>query len=96
MYVSKKFAAIAASLAVMAPVGIAQATHESGQAGAPGQICKPLLKAQKEQMRAFRNQTPTPSNAEVKAFRKAQKAAYKGCIQGAADARSHEEPPAGS
>lgn len=73
----------------MVPVGIAQATHETGKAGAPGQVCKPLKQSQKSQLRAFRDQEPKPSNADVKAFRKTQHAAYKGCIKGAAEERTN-------
>jgi hypothetical protein len=86
--ISTKLAALIAGVALMVPVGIAQATHESGKQGAPGQICKPLKQTQKSQLRAFRNQTPEPSNADVKAFRQTQHAAYKGCIKGAAEART--------
>jgi hypothetical protein len=86
--ISTKLTATAAAIAVMVPVGIAQATHETGKEGAPGQVCKPLKQAQKTQLREFRDQTPAPSNADVKAFRKTQHAAYKGCIKGAAEART--------
>ena len=88
MRISAKFAAITAAVAVMVPVGIAQGTHETGKAGAPGQVCKPLKQMQKSQLREFRDQTPKPSNADVKAFRKTQQAAYNGCIKGAAEARA--------
>jgi hypothetical protein len=83
-----KLAVIAAAIAVAVPVGIAQATHETGKAGAPGQVCKPLKQSQKSQLKAFRDETPEHTNAEVKAFRKTQHAAYKGCIKGAAEART--------
>ena len=75
----------------MVPVGIAQATHETGKAGAPGQICKPLKQSQKSQLKAFREAEHT--NAEVKAFRTTQHAAYKGCIKGAAEARTYHRAP---
>ncbi len=88
MRISIRLVAIIAAIAVMVPVGIAQATHETGKAGAPGQICKPLKQMQKSQLREFRNQEPAPSKADVKAFRKTQLAAYKGCIKGAAEART--------
>ena len=91
MHSSKKLVALAASVAVMAPVGAAEATHESGKQGAPGQVCKPLLKARKAQIQAFKNQDPTPSNEAVRQFRKQQQEAYKGCIKTAAAARSHED-----
>jgi hypothetical protein len=88
----KKIAAVAAAAAVMAPIGIAQATHESGKAGAPGQMCKPLLQAKTAQVKAFRNATPKPTSEQVRAFRKTQQAAYKACIKGAAEARSADKP----
>lgn len=94
MHTSKKLAAVAASLAVMVPVGVAQATHDSGKLGAPGQVCKPAhpkADAQKQALAAFKAQEPAPSNEQVREFRATQREVYKGCIKGAADARSHEE-----
>ena len=94
MHTTKKLAAVAASLAVMVPVGIAQATHDTGKEGAPGVVCKPLHPnkgAQKEALAEFKNSEPAPSREQVKEFRATQRAAYKGCIKGAADARSHED-----
>jgi hypothetical protein len=88
---SRKLAAIIAALALMVPVGIAQATHETGKLGAPGQVCKPQKDSWKTQVKAFRGQTPTPSNAEMKAFRQTLHAAYKGCIKGAAEARTEDK-----
>ena len=88
MRISTRLAAIIAAVAVTIPVGIAQATHETGKEGAPGQICKPLKQSQKTQLKDFRNQTPKPSNADIKAFRQTLHAAYKGCIKGAAAART--------
>ena len=88
MRMSTKLAAIVAALALMVPVGIAQATHETGKLGAPGQVCKPQKESWKTQLKAFRSQTPTPSNADIKAFRETLHAAYKGCIKGAAEART--------
>ena len=88
MRISAKPAAIIAAVAVMAPVGIAQATHESGKLGAPGQVCKPQKESWKTQLKTFRSQTPKPSNAEIKAFRQTLHAAYKGCVKGAAEART--------
>lgn len=90
----KKLAAVAASLAVMAPVAAAQATHTTGKEGAPGQVCKPLHPnkgAQKEALREFKDAEPAPTRQAVKEFRKTQREAYKGCIRGAADARSHDD-----
>ena len=91
MRMNRKVAAVTAAVAVMAPVGVAQATHETGKAGAPGQICKPLHQKAKAQVKAFRNTTPKPTNAAIKAFRKEQQAGYKGCIKAAADARSQDQ-----
>ena len=94
MHMTKKLAAVAASLAVMVPVGVAQATNESGKEGAPGQVCKPLHPnkgAQKQALQEFKQSEPAPSREQVKEFRATQRAAYKGCIKGAADARSHED-----
>lgn len=94
----KKVAAIAAAAAVMAPMGIAQATHETGKAGAPGQVCKtvhPNSATAKAALAAFKQSQPTPSKADVRAFRKTQRAAYKGCIKGAAQARSADKPESG-
>ena len=94
MLKTKKLAALAASLAVLVPVGAAQATHDSGKEGAPGQVCKPLHPnkgAQKQALADFKATEPAPSREQVKEFRATQRAAYKGCIKGAADARSHEE-----
>ena len=88
---SKKLVAFAASLAVAVPASAAQATHDSGKLGAPGQVCKPLLKARQAQVKAFRNQDPKPTNAQVREFRQQQQQAYKGCVKAAADARSHED-----
>lgn len=91
MRLNKKVAAVTAAVAVMAPVGVAQATHETGKAGAPGQVCKPLHTASKATIKTFRNSTPKPDKAAVKAFRKTQQAAYKGCIKAAAGARSQDQ-----
>ncbi len=90
----KKLAAVAASLAVMAPVGIAQATHDTGKLGAPGQVCKPAhpnADAQKQALAEFKGSDPAPTKQQVREFRAEQREVYKGCIKGAADARSHED-----
>ncbi len=95
----KKLAAVTAALAVAVPVGMAQATHESGKAGAPGQVCKTVHPNSSDAMaalKAFKEATPAPTDAQVRAFRKTQRAAYKGCIQGAAKARSADRPQDGS
>src|SRR3954447_3847368 len=55
--------------------------------GAPGQVCKSLREARKAQLEAFRNQNPKPSKELVREFKRTQRAAYKGCILGAAKAR---------
>ncbi len=60
--------------------------------GAPGQVCKPLRKARKTQLAAFRAQDPKPSKQLVREYKRTQHAAYKGCIQSAAKARrQHNE-----
>ena len=94
MLKTKKLAVLAASLAVLVPVGAAQATHDSGKLGAPGQVCKPAhpqAPAQKEALQAFKNSEPAPSREQVREFRADQREVYKGCIKGAADARSHDD-----
>ena len=94
MHSFKKLAAVAASLAVMAPVGIAQATDDSGKLGAPGQVCKPAhprADEQKQALAEFKGSDPAPTKQAVREFRKEQREVYKGCIKGAADARSHED-----
>lgn len=87
----RKAAAVTAALALMAPAGAAQAAHNSGKAGAPGQVCKSLAKKEKKavlkQARADRKVTKAERKTAAKAFR----AAYKECIQTAAKARGHEE-----
>ena len=85
----KKAAAGVAAVAVTAPIGIAQATHESGRAGAPGQVCEPLREARKAQVQAARE--AGAKGAELKQLRKTQQAAYKGCIRAAAKARSADK-----
>ena len=94
MHTSKKFAAVAASVAVMAPVGIAQATHDTGRAGAPGQVCKPLhpnSQPAREARRTFQNSDPAPTRAAVRNFRRMQQAGYRACVRAAAEMRSHED-----
>jgi len=94
MHNFKKLAAAAATLAVMVPVGIAQATHDTGKMGAPGQVCKPShpkADAQKDALAAFKATDPAPTKEQVREFRADQREVYKGCIKGAADARSHED-----
>jgi hypothetical protein len=86
-----KLAAITAAVAMAVPVGIAQATHDEGREGAPGQVCKELLRTNKSALKAFRNQDPKPSNAAIKAMRKSQHAAYKECIKEAAEARTEDQ-----
>ena len=87
----KKMAAVAAATAALvAPIGVAQATHESGKAGAPGQVCKPLLEQRKAQIAAAREAGST--NAAIKELRKTQQAAYKGCVKAAATARGADRP----
>lgn len=87
---TKKTAALVALAALAAPIGVAQATHESGRAGAPGQICKPLLEQRSEQISAARKAGAT--RVQIKEMRKTQQAAFKGCVQAAAKARSADKP----
>jgi len=82
---SKKVAVLSAAAALAVP-GVAQASHESGKAGAPGQVCKRLLVAQKQALKGLKGK-------ERAAMNKTLKAAYKGCIQGAAKARSADQGP---
>lgn len=84
--ISKKALVVAVCGAVAVP-GVAQATHTTGKAGAPGQVCKMLKTTQKSELATFKA-TGAPTEAAVNAFRKLQHAAYKGCIKGAAKARS--------
>jgi hypothetical protein len=86
-----KLAAITAALAVMVPVAGAQATHDEGKAGAPGQVCKELRQNNKSALRAFRDQDPKPSNAAIKAMRMTQHQEYKDCIKAAAEARTADQ-----
>ena len=90
MGVGKRTAAFTVAIALAAPVGIAQATHESGKAGAPGQVCKPLLEQRNAQVKAARQAGAT--KVEIKQLRKTQQAAYKGCVRAAAKARSADKP----
>lgn len=85
-----KLAAITAAVAMTVPVGIAQATHDEGQEGAPGQVCKEMRQNNKSALRAFRDQNPKPSNAAIKTMRKTQHQEYKDCIKAAAEARSED------
>jgi hypothetical protein len=85
-----KVTAVVAAVAVMAPVGIAQPTHESGKAGAPGQVCKSLRVAKKEALKhARQHRVPV---AERRALAKTFREGYKGCVKGAAEARSADKP----
>ena len=86
----KKAALIVACGAVAAP-GVAEATHHTGKLGAPGQVCKPLKQEQKAQLKDFKSTDPAPSKEAIRTFRKMQHAAYKGCIQEAAKARSEDK-----
>ena len=93
MRIPRKTAAIAAAVAVMVPIGAAQATHDSGRAGAPGQVCKPLLEARKAQIKAAREDGA--DQEAIRALRRTQQVGYKGCIQAAAKARSADKPRPG-
>ena len=87
MRIPTKLAAVATAIAVVAPAGIAQATHETGQAGAPGQVCAHHKQAKKNALRALRSQAPRPK-AVIKAAIKAHNTAYKDCVKEAAEART--------
>lgn len=94
--ISTKVLVVAVCGAVAVP-GVAQATHTTGKAGAPGQVCKALKTEQKSVLAAFRATDPAPTEAAVNTFRKVQHAAFKGCIRGAAKARSdHSGQPSQS
>jgi len=86
--VSKKAAVLVACGALAAP-GVAQATHETGKLGAPGQVCKPLKQQQQASLKEFRS--TDPSKEALRTFRAMQRAAYKGCIREAAKKRSEDK-----
>lgn len=83
---SKKVAVLSAAAALAVP-GVAQASHESGKAGAPGQVCKPLKVAKKLAVKGKKGK-------ERAALTKTFNAAYKGCIQEAVKARQADQAPA--
>ena len=96
----KRTTAIAAAAALMASVGVAEATHKSGKAGAPGQVCKSVrverkaalqeaLKAAREDGRVTRQE-----RQQIKALDRTYRAAYKGCIKAAVEARQADQRPA--
>ena len=84
---SKKIVALVAAGALAVPA-IAQATHDSGKAGAPGQVCKSIRAEKKKAVQQAREDGK--KGKEIAALRKTYNAAYKGCVKGAAKARSHE------
>jgi hypothetical protein len=83
--VSRKIVALVAAGALAVPA-VAQATHESGKAGAPGQVCKSIRTAKKEAVQQARAEGKR--GKEVAALVKTFNAAYKGCVRAAAKARS--------
>ncbi len=83
---SKKVAVLSAAAALAVP-GVAQATHESGKAGAPGQVCKPLKVAQKQALKGVKGK-------ERAALNKTYNAARKACIKAAVEARQADQAPA--
>jgi hypothetical protein len=85
--IQTKLAAVTTAIAVMAPAGVAQATHEDGKAGAPGQVCAHHKQAKKNELKELRSQSPRPK-AAIKAAIKAHHTAYKQCIKEAAEART--------
>lgn len=84
MRILKKVAVVSAAAALAVP-GVAQASHDSGKAGAPGQVCKPLKAAQVKAAKGVKGK-------QRAALNKTYKAAYKACIQAAAKARSADQP----
>lgn len=82
--VSRKIVALAVAGALCVPA-IAQATHESGKAGSPGQVCKSVRTAKKDAVRQAR--ADGQSGKEIAALVKTFNAAYKGCVRAAARAR---------
>ena len=87
MRIQTKLAAVATAIAVMAPAGVAQATHETGKAGAPGQVCAHHKQAKKSALKALRSQSPRPK-AAIKADIRAHHTAYKECVKEAAEDRT--------
>lgn len=86
MKMSKKVAVLSAAAALAVP-GVAQATHESGKAGAPGQVCKPLKVAQKQALKGVKGK-------QRAALNKTYNAARKACIKAAVEARQADQAPA--
>ena len=87
MRIQTKLAAVATAIAVMAPVGVDQATHETGKEGAPGQRCAQHKQAKKSALKALRSQSTRPK-ADIKAAIKAHHTAYKECVKEAAEDRT--------
>ncbi len=83
---SKKVAVISAAAALAVP-GVAQATHESGKAGAPGQVCKSVQVAKKAAMKGTKGK-------QRAALNKTFNAAHKACIKAAVEARQADQAPA--
>ena len=98
MRTSKKVAAVATAAALMATGGVAQATHTTGKAGAPGQVCKPLKTtkaeraAQRAALKAVSGQARKALRQVVRAERKADQQAFKNCVRAMAKARSDPPP----
>ena len=83
--VSRKIVALLAGAALAVPA-IAQATHDSGKAGAPGQVCKSIRTEKKEAVRQAREEGK--KGKEIAALVKTFNAGYRGCVRAAARARS--------
>jgi hypothetical protein len=84
--VSKKIVALITAGALAVPA-IAQATHESGKAGAPGQVCKSIRTAKKDAVQQAR--ADGKRGKDIAALVKTFNAGYKACVTGAAKARSN-------
>ncbi len=98
MKTSRKLAAVTVAVAVMASGGVAQATHTTGKAGAPGQVCKPLKltkderAAQRAELKAVSGEARKALRRQFRAERKARQEAFRNCVRAAAKARSEHEP----
>lgn len=82
----------------MASAGVAQATHTTGKAGAPGQVCKPLktTKAERAAQRAALKEVSGEERKILRAVfrteRRADQEAFKNCVREMAKARSDHPP----
>ena len=88
----KRTTAIAAAAALMASVGVAEATHKGRKATAPGQVCKPLHQAHKQVLRNAR--AAHMPLAERKLLAAELREARRECIQAAVKLRQSDQRPA--